>query len=124
MKLDLGAQDVSPPDFIPMGHHHGSEIYPLAVEDGSVDVIRASHVLEHFPSAAVPIVIENWVSKLKPGGVLKIAVPILPTSRKPISTGKKLPIEGYTMGGQTDETTSTSRCSTFRRWSICFAAPA
>jgi SAM-dependent methyltransferase len=103
MKLDLGAQDVSPPDYIPMGHHHGSEIYPLAVEDGSVDVIRASHVLEHFPSAAVPLVIENWVAKLKPGGLLKIAVPDFAYIAQAYIDGKELPIEGYTMGGQTDE---------------------
>ncbi len=43
IKLDLGAGPVSPDGFIPMGRDHGSEIFPLAAADGSVDEIRASH---------------------------------------------------------------------------------
>lgn len=102
IRLDLGAQDVSPDGFIPMGRHHGTEIYPLPHNDETVDEIRASHVLEHFPTAEVPLVIKNWVSKLKPGGVLKIAVPNFEYIAKAYLDGQNLPIEGYTMGGQTD----------------------
>jgi SAM-dependent methyltransferase len=71
-------------------------------EDESVDVIRASHVLEHFPTAQVPEVVKHWASKLKPGGVLKIAVPNFAYIAQAYLDGKELPIEGYTMGGQTD----------------------
>lgn len=102
IRLDLGAQDVSPPNFIPMGRHHGSEIYPLPHNDGIVDEIRASHVLEHFPHGQVPEVIKHWASKLRPGGTLKIAVPNFEYIAKAYIDGSELPIEGYTMGGQTD----------------------
>ncbi len=102
MQLDLGAQGISPPGYVPMGHDHGTEIYPLAIDDESADVIRASHVLEHFPFDEVPKVIKHWASKLKPGGALKIAVPDFGYIAQAYLDGKQLPIEGYTMGGQTD----------------------
>lgn len=102
-KLDLGAQDISPPGFTPMGRHHGTEIYPLEVDDESIDEIRASHVLEHFPTAQVPEVVKHWAAKLKPGGVLKIAVPNFAYIAQAYLDGSELPIEGYTMGGQTDD---------------------
>lgn len=101
LKLDLGAGANSPDGFVPMGNAHGSEIYPLQQEDGSVDVIRASHVLEHFPFAEVPKVVKNWADKLKPGGVLKIAVPDFAWIAKAYLDGLEVPIEGYTLGGQT-----------------------
>jgi SAM-dependent methyltransferase len=103
IKLDLGAGDVSPPGYLPMGRAHGTEIFPLAYEDGSVDEIRASHVLEHFPFAEVPKVLQHWSAKLKPGGVLKIAVPDFAKITKAYQDGVEAPIEGYTVGGQTDE---------------------
>jgi len=102
IKLDLGAEGISPPGFVPMGHDHGTEIYPLAVDDESVDVIRASHVLEHFPFGIVPDIVKHWASKLKPGGVLKIAVPNFEFIARAYLDGKEVPIEGYAMGGQTD----------------------
>ena len=101
-KLDLGAGAVSPPGFTPMGYAHGTEIYPLAVEDGSVDEIRASHVLEHFGQNETVAVLANWASKLKPGGTLKIAVPNFEWIAKNYLAGADIPVQGYTMGGQTD----------------------
>jgi SAM-dependent methyltransferase len=86
-----------------MGRAHGTEIYPLPHEDGSVDEIRASHVLEHFPSAQVPLVLQNWADKLKPGGAMKIAVPDFEWIAKAYQEGQQVPIEGYVLGGQTDE---------------------
>lgn len=102
VRLDLGAEDKSPAGYIPMGHDHGSEIFPLAYPDNSVDVIRASHVLEHFPHALVPAVVNEWARALKPGGELKIAVPNFEYIAKAYLAGAELPLEGYTMGGQTD----------------------
>jgi SAM-dependent methyltransferase len=102
LKLDLGAGASSPDGFTPMGNAHGTVIYPLdGIADASVDVIRASHVLEHFPMADVPNVVKHWADKLKPGGVLKIAVPDFAWIAQAYIDGKVAPIEGYTLGGQT-----------------------
>lgn len=102
IRLDLGAGSVSPEGFRPMGADHGSAVFPLAYPDGSVDVIRASHVLEHFPHAKVFDVVKDWVRALKPGGKLQIAVPDLEVIAKKYLDGEELPIQGYLMGGQID----------------------
>ena len=44
-------------------------------EDSSIDLIYACHVLEHFKRAEVDNVLTEWFRVLKPGGVLRIAVP-------------------------------------------------
>jgi GT2 family glycosyltransferase/SAM-dependent methyltransferase len=46
---------------------------PLPVEDGSVDVIVARHILEHLMDTT--LVIQQWIKALKVGGKLIIAVP-------------------------------------------------
>ena len=43
--------------------------------DGSVDLIYASHVLEHFGRNEVQAVLKGWHRVLKSGGVVRIAVP-------------------------------------------------
>src|SRR5579859_1399230 len=53
IRLDLGAGEISPPGFVALGHDHGSEIFPLPYGDGTVDQIRASHVLEQIGRAHV-----------------------------------------------------------------------
>lgn len=73
--LDLSAGGPSPDGFIPMGDAHGRPIYPLDIKDASIDVVRASHVLEGFPAVQVAGVLADWFRVLKPGGILKIAVP-------------------------------------------------
>ena len=75
IRLDLGAGEISPPGYVPMGNAHGRPIYPLAIKDDSVDEIRCSHALEHFPHGRLADVLADWVRVLKPGGVLRIAVP-------------------------------------------------
>jgi len=100
IKLDLGAGDISPPGYIPLGHSHGTEIFPLPYRDNSVDEIRASHVLEHFPHAQLPAVLADWVRVLKTGGVLRIAVPDFAKIAAGYLEGAVQPTEGYVMGGQ------------------------
>lgn len=102
IRLDLGAGAVSPPGFVPMGNAHGSAIFPLNARDGSVDVIRASHVLEHFPHGQVADVLKEWVRALKPGGVLKIAVPDFARIAEGYLAGAAMPTEAFVMGGQVD----------------------
>lgn len=102
LKLDLGAHEVSPPGFVPIGRHHGSEIFPLLYGDETVDEIRASHVLEHFPYRQLQDVVTEWVRCLKKGGKLKIAVPDFEMLAKGYLEGKPQPNESFIMGGQTD----------------------
>lgn len=102
LKLDLGAGAVSPEGFRPLGNAHGTPIYPLPPDilDGSVDVIRASHVLEHFPAADTVEIVTHWVTKLKPGGLLQIAVPDFDVIATDYKAGHHRLTQGYVMGGQ------------------------
>lgn len=43
--------------------------------DNSVDMVYASHVIEHFPRGAVSGALKEWFRILKPGGVLRFGVP-------------------------------------------------
>lgn len=56
---------VSPVDHLPM------------FADGTVDLIYNCHVLEHFGRWDIPRVLKEWFRLLKPGGVLRTAVPDL-----------------------------------------------
>ncbi len=120
MKLNLGSGDVKIPGFENIDRKMGMEVYPLTckgrweaspnvpepVKDGVIDEIRASHILEHFPQAKVFEVVKHWVSKLKTGGRIRIAVPDLRKvcdgylNRK---KGEKINTAGYLMGGQVDD---------------------
>ena len=102
MKLNLGGGNQKIPGFINIDRLNGQEAFPLpAYADGSVDEIRASHILEHFGHREVPDVLKEWVRVLKPGGVLRVAVPdfdYLVQHRH-----DELPLESYLMGGQSDQ---------------------
>lgn len=103
LKLDLGAGEISPPGFVPVGRDHGTEIFPLPYADGSVEEIRASHVLEHFPHRQVDAVIKDWVRALKKGGRLRIAVPNFAKIAEDYLQGRKAPHESYLLGAQIDK---------------------
>lgn len=103
IKLDLGAGTVSPEGFTPLGNVNQTSIFPLQHADGSVSVIRASHVLEHFDFSEVSKVIADWVRALKPGGKLKIAVPDFDKIAQAHVDGQQLNVQGYLMGGQIDQ---------------------
>lgn len=47
----------------------------LPMDDASVSLIYASHVLEHFGRYAYKAVLQEWFRVLKPGGILRLAVP-------------------------------------------------
>ncbi len=115
VKLNLGGGDTVIEGFENIDRKLGAEVYPLmrssdmvgdGTGDGSVDEMRASHILEHFASAEAYKVVKHWVSKLKPGGLIKIAVP---DCRKIFEgylnrqAGQQFPTSGYLMGGQIDE---------------------
>ena len=82
LKLHLGCGDVDLPGFVnidvsPAPHvHHVRRVERLPLfADGTVDLIYASHVLEHFPHESVVGVLSEWRRVLKPGGVLRLSVP-------------------------------------------------
>jgi hypothetical protein len=64
-----------------------------------VDEIRASHVLEHLTFREATEALQDWFRALKPGGVLRVAVPDVEKCMA-ATDGKRL---FYLMGGQTDE---------------------
>jgi hypothetical protein len=100
LALDLGAGARSPAGYTPMGNAHGTPIYPLPHGDGTVDAIRASHVLEHFSHRDIPAVLADWVRALKPGGTLAIAVPDFARIAENYIAGVPQMTEAYLMGGQ------------------------
>jgi predicted SAM-dependent methyltransferase len=56
-------------------HLNYKDITKLEFDDESVDLIYASHVLEYFDREEVINVLLEWKRVLKPGGILRIAVP-------------------------------------------------
>ena len=103
MNLNLGSGSLKIEDYDNIDIKDGKTAYPLDIPDGSCDEIRASHLLEHFPSHEVFNVLKHWVSKLKQGGVLKIAVPDFKKIVNGYTAGDGMNVSGYVMGGQTDE---------------------
>lgn len=89
---------------------NGHPAYPLACDDDAYDEIRASHLLEHFAFDEVPEVLKEWRRALKPGGILKVAVPDVDKIRGMIASDPKWP--RYLMGGQTDERDFHRSCFT------------
>ncbi len=82
MKLHLGCGkryipgyrhiDVVEYDHIDIVHSINS--LPM-ISDNSCSVVYSCHVLEHFHKKQVPVVLKEWLRILRPGGVLRVAVP-------------------------------------------------
>ena len=105
IKLNLGSGGVDLPGYTNIDRATGGEAYPLKdYADNSVGEIRASHLLEHFSHTQTAVVLAEWVRALKPGGLLKIAVPNFTWIIEQYNSEKAgdYPLEGYLMGGHTD----------------------
>jgi hypothetical protein len=100
IKLNLGGGNVEMPGYMNIDHHNGKEAYPLDIADNSVEEIRASHILEHFSYYETGRVLQNWFSKLKPGGTLKVAVPDFKRICDKYSKGDGSSLNGHLFGGQ------------------------
>jgi len=102
LKLNIGAGGTELEGFTPVDRSDGHEAYPLEAEAESVDEIYASHILEHFGHQNVAEVLADWVSKLKPGGRIRIAVPNFQWIAEKYLEGVPIPSQGYVMGAHVD----------------------
>jgi predicted SAM-dependent methyltransferase len=121
LKLNLGAgtPERHLPGYLNIDRLTGGEVFPLIVypdgesggfvhwaqvKHGTCAEVRASHVLEHLSSEDAPKAVAEWARVLKPGGVLKIAVPDMIKCAQMIVDGnpKQLPVHSYIYGSQTD----------------------
>ena len=94
----------------------GQPCFPLAHADGTVDEIRASHVLEHLSFRDATAALRDWFRALKPGGRLWVAVPDVDKALT-ADNGKRL---FYLMGGRLTSTTSTAARTTWNGWRHCW----
>ena len=69
---DIEIEDIDGGDY---PHLKSKDIINLPYDDNSVDVIYASHVIEYFDRDEIKEVLLKWYQKLRPGGILRIAVP-------------------------------------------------
>lgn len=102
LRLNLGAGDRPMTDWINLDIKGGVSIDNLPYEDSSVDVIRASHVLEHVSHRKTHEVLAHWRTKLKPGGMVKIAVPDMQWIFNEMGKESPHDLEGFLFGGHTD----------------------
>jgi SAM-dependent methyltransferase len=84
MKLYLGSRDYKPDGFltVDIDPTHGPDILADVADfrdlaSGSVEEVCASHILEHLPWPVAFKAVSEWTRVLRPGGVLRIAVPDL-----------------------------------------------
>ncbi len=107
LKLNIGSGGLDLPGYANIDIKSGRRAWPLDCQDESADEIRASHILEHFGHRHTLEVLRHWVSKLRPGGVLKVAVPDFQRISKGYLAaregGEPVNALGYLMGGQTDQ---------------------
>ena len=82
IKLHLGCGEKFIPGFLHLDTRKFSHVdYVTSVDkldmfrNDSVDLIYACHLLEHFKRNDTEKVLKEWYRVLKPGGILRIAVP-------------------------------------------------
>lgn len=69
--------------------------------DGCADLVYASHCLEHFGYRHSHTVLAEWARVLRPGGVLRVAVPDFAVITRAYASGAPLrDIQGLLLGGQ------------------------
>jgi hypothetical protein len=77
---------------------------PLPLEDGSVDGMFATHVLNHIPYQACQAVLLDWSRVMKPKGLLHVIVPSFEwLARSVLQEEIKPHIRPLLFGMQTDE---------------------
>ncbi len=56
-------------------HLHSKDITKLPFKGNEVDLIYCSHAIEYFDRDEIILVLNEWKRVLKPGGMLRLAVP-------------------------------------------------
>ena len=56
-------------------HLDSKDIFNLPYKNNSIDLIYASHVIEYFSREEIIPILLKWKDKLKPGGIVRLAVP-------------------------------------------------
>lgn len=105
-KLNLGGGNWELPGYTNVELANGDNAYPLDYETGSVDEIRASHLLEHWSYEETAKVLAEWKRALKPAGWLKIAVPDFDLILKEYQKGRR-EVETWIMGHSKDSAGET-----------------
>ena len=112
VKLHLGCGAKYIPGYVHVDaapHEHVDHVGAVEqlgfASDGSVDLIYACHVLEHFGRHEYRGVLQEWRRVLKPGGVLRVAVPDLAACAQLYCDGvvEIAAITGLIVGGQRDQ---------------------
>lgn len=88
MKVEIGGGTIPAPGYVNLDPNHGQGQWRRYVQDGipaptgTVDAVRASHVMEHIPAgggAGQRIEVMNEIHRaLRPGGILEIIGPCIP----------------------------------------------
>ena len=108
LRLHLGCGMIDAPgyvnvDLLDAPHVHVQRpLDDLSVfPSGCADLVYACHCLEHFGYRHSRGVLEEWARVVRPGGVLRVAVPDFSVFARAYSEGTPLgEIEGWIMGGQ------------------------
>jgi predicted SAM-dependent methyltransferase len=82
--VNLGCGNTFHPDWLNYDLNPQSELVtqidllkPLPFESNQIEVLYASHVLEHLPRSQAPIFLSQCATVLKKGGIVRIVVPDL-----------------------------------------------
>ncbi len=108
MKLHLGCGDKYIPGFVHVDvvdYPHVDHRMPVNTltfaQDNSVELIYASHVLEHFGRHEIDQVLREWFRVLREGGILRVAVPDFEAlALRYQETGDLEELVGLACGGQ------------------------
>lgn len=108
-KLNIGCGNKIMPGFVNLdilelpGVDCVSPADSLPFEKDRFDYVYACHILEHFSRHKIDSVLEEWVRVLKPGGMIRIAVPDFEAATNWYRGNNIGEILGLVCGGQRDE---------------------